>query len=132
MSSAAEAELAAVFNNEKEAIPSRIILEELGHQQKSTPIQTDNSTTNGIFNCTVKNKCSKSMDTQFYWLLDRQAQNQFRMYCKPGTTNYVDYYTKHHPVKEHGKKIPITLNHQSNLFHSNAGLQGCVETILLR
>jgi hypothetical protein len=48
VSSAAEAELAALFHNGKEACPIRISLEELGHPQPPTPIQTDNSTAAGM------------------------------------------------------------------------------------
>jgi hypothetical protein len=56
VSSAAKAELAALFHNGKEACPLRITLEELGHPQPATPIQTDNSTAYGIANDTVKQK----------------------------------------------------------------------------
>ena len=44
MSSAAEAELGAMFINAREAVPARITLEELGHKQPRTPMQIDNST----------------------------------------------------------------------------------------
>ena len=44
MSSAAEAKLGALFINAKIAIPMRKTLEELGHPQPQTPVQTDNST----------------------------------------------------------------------------------------
>ena len=46
MSSAAEAELGALFINAKLAIAIRHTLEELGHPQPQTPIQTDNKTAN--------------------------------------------------------------------------------------
>ena len=44
LSSAAEAELAALFHNGKEAFAIRNVLDELGHPQPPTPIVTDNST----------------------------------------------------------------------------------------
>ena len=44
MSSAAEAELGALYINAREAIPLRHLLEELGHTQPPTKIQIDNST----------------------------------------------------------------------------------------
>jgi hypothetical protein len=56
LASAAEAELAALFHNGREACPLRTILEELDHAQPTTPIQTDNTTTAGIANDTVKQK----------------------------------------------------------------------------
>jgi hypothetical protein len=50
MSSAAEAELGAIFINAKEAVHMRRILQEMGHSQPRTPIQTDNSTAEGVIN----------------------------------------------------------------------------------
>ena len=44
MSSASEAELAALFYNCKAAVPLLITLEEMGHKQPKTPVTTDNST----------------------------------------------------------------------------------------
>jgi hypothetical protein len=61
LSSAAEAELGALFHNGKEACPLRIALTEMGNAQPATPIVTDNSTANGIANETVKQKRSKPM-----------------------------------------------------------------------
>ena len=43
MTSATEAELAGLYIMAREAIYIRIILEELGHKQPPTPLQTDNS-----------------------------------------------------------------------------------------
>jgi hypothetical protein len=48
MSSAAEAELGALYINACEAVPCRTFLEELGHTQPPTPIQTNNSTALGV------------------------------------------------------------------------------------
>jgi hypothetical protein len=44
MSSAAEAEIGAVFINAKEGAVLRTTLEELGHKQPPTPMETDNTT----------------------------------------------------------------------------------------
>jgi hypothetical protein len=66
--SAAEAELAGVFHNGKEACPLRACLTELGHPQPLTPIQTDNSTAASIANNSIKQKRSKAMDIRFYWI----------------------------------------------------------------
>ena len=43
MSSATEAELAALYIMAREAVYIRIILEQMGHKQPATPIQTDNA-----------------------------------------------------------------------------------------
>ena len=50
MSSATEAELAALYIAAREAVYIQIILEELGHKQPSTPLQADNSTTETVIN----------------------------------------------------------------------------------
>jgi hypothetical protein len=101
VSSAAEAELAALFHNGKTACPLRICLEELGHPQPPTPIVTDNSTASGIANDTVKQKRSKAIDMRFYWIRDRVRQGQFQIYWKKGILNRADYFTKHHPASHH-------------------------------
>ena len=48
MSSSAEAELGSLFINFKEDIPARQALEEMGHKQPPTPMQTDNTTAHGV------------------------------------------------------------------------------------
>ena len=73
MSSAAEAELGALFINFKLAVPARKTLEELGHPQPKTPMQTDNSTANGMLNNTIIPKSTKSIDMQFHWMRCRYA-----------------------------------------------------------
>jgi hypothetical protein len=62
MSSAAEAELGAIFINAKEAVYLRQILTEMGHPQPQTPIQTDNSTADGVINQKIQPKRTKAMD----------------------------------------------------------------------
>ena len=56
MGSAAEAEVATLHMNAQEAIPLRICLEELGHNQGATQIRTDNLTAKGFVRGTVKQK----------------------------------------------------------------------------
>ena len=43
LSSAAEAEVGALFINCREAVPARHVLKFLGHKQPPTPMQTDNT-----------------------------------------------------------------------------------------
>jgi hypothetical protein len=74
MSSAAEAELGGLFINAKTAVPIRTTLEELGHKQPPTPIQTDNSTACGVANNEIQPKATKAMDMRFYWLKDRSEK----------------------------------------------------------
>ena len=101
MSSATEAELAALYIMAREAVYIRIILEEMGHKQPKTPLQTDNSMANAVVNGIVQPKRTKAMDMRFHWLRDREAQEQFRIHWRPGKSNYADYWTKHHPAKHH-------------------------------
>ncbi|MBV5280410.1 MAG: hypothetical protein J0651_03970, partial [Actinobacteria bacterium] len=101
VSSAAEAELAGLFHNAKEACPLRICLEEMGHPQLATPIVTDNSTAVGIANDTIKQKRSKAIDMRFYWVRDRVKQKQFSILWRKGELNKADYFTKHHAAKHH-------------------------------
>ena len=74
MSSAAEAEVGALFMNAHEATPFRQSLNNLGHPQGATPINTDNATAQGIVDNTMKQKRSKAMDIRFYWVRDRVEQ----------------------------------------------------------
>lgn len=65
ISSAAEAELGAVYDNTKEACAIRNILTDLGFLQPATPIQVDNACAVGHANDTVEQKRSKAIDKLF-------------------------------------------------------------------
>ena len=62
-SSAAEAELGALFVNTNEAKTLRLTLHELGHPQPQTPIHVDNTTVMGIVNTKIKQQRSRAMET---------------------------------------------------------------------
>eukprot|EP00804_Cyclotella_cryptica_P025606 CCRYP_002839-RD/>CCRYP_002839-RD protein AED:0.54 eAED:0.43 QI:0/-1/0/1/-1/0/1/0/189 len=67
MSSAIEAELAALYIMAREAVCIRIILEEMGHKQ-------------------IQPKRAKAMDMRFHWLHDCDCSNQFKFYwCRVKT-----------------------------------------------
>jgi len=68
MSSAAEAELGALYINAREAVPQRITLPEIGHKQPQTPMQTDNTTALGVVSNNIQPQCTKAMDMRFHWL----------------------------------------------------------------
>lgn len=131
MSSAAEAELGALFISAKEAVYIRMILEEMGHHQPPTPVQTDNSTANGVVNNTIQPKQMKAMDMRFHWLRDRMNQMQFRFHWRPGPTNMADYWTKYHTAAHHKKirrEILTPVKLVEKLFRSGDNLlRGCVE-----
>ena len=99
MSSAAEAELAALYISAQEAVYIRIILDKMGHPQPPTPLQTDNAMADGVVNSKITPKRTKAMDMRFHWLRDRECQEQFRIYWCPGKLNCADYWTKHHLSK---------------------------------
>ena len=61
VSSAAEAETTGVFHNAKLVVSIRNILNQLGHSQPVTVINTDNSTTSGFANKNMQLKKSKSL-----------------------------------------------------------------------
>ena len=62
MSSATEAEVAGLYIMAREAVYIRIILEDLGHKQPSTPLQTDNAMADAVINGKVQPKQTKAMD----------------------------------------------------------------------
>jgi hypothetical protein len=96
ISSAAEAELGAMYTNAHKAVEERIILDAMGHKQPANPVQVDNSTAKGIVNKRVQPKRTKVRDMHFHWLRDRSInQKQFQYYWRRGPTNHADYWTKH-------------------------------------
>jgi hypothetical protein len=80
LSSAAEAEIGALFENCKKATILRTTLEEMGWPQPATPMQTDNSTACGIANDTIKQQRSCAIDMRFYWVRDCTKQGHFNIF----------------------------------------------------
>ena len=109
MSSAAEAEIGALFINSRQAIPARVTVEELGHTQPPTPIQTDNTTALGFVSKNLQPKATKSADMRYWWMRDRADQKQFRYYWGKGESNRADYYTKHFCEPHHRETRPTIL-----------------------
>ena len=129
MSSAAEAECGALFNNTKDGVALRNTLVEMGHPQPPTPVQVDNSTTNGFANKQLRQRKSKSMDMRFYWIQDRVEQKQFHVvYWRPGHTNLADYFTKHHSPAHHRRERATYLHCPEILA---LALRGCVNPVYL-
>jgi hypothetical protein len=86
LASATEAKVGALFYNCQEACMLRTTLDEMGHPQPATPVQTDNACAEGIINDTVKQRRSKAMDMRFYWVRDRARLSHFIGIGKKGTT----------------------------------------------
>jgi hypothetical protein len=107
MSSAAKAELDALYTTAKEMVPLQQTLIKMGWPQPRTPIQTGNSTAVGITNLTIVPQKTKSMDLRLWWLRCQESQQQFRYYWDKGSHNWADYHTKHHPPIYHKANRPI-------------------------
>ena len=71
MTSAAEAEIGVLYLNSMQAIPVRRLLEEMGHKQPPTTIQTDNTTAFGFVSKIMVPKATKSTDMKYWWMRDR-------------------------------------------------------------
>ncbi len=81
MSSAAEAEIGALYINAQKGVKERNILEEIGHIQPPTLVQTDTSTADGIINLRVQPKRTKAIYMRFHLLRNRGInQKQFKLY----------------------------------------------------
>ncbi len=147
MSSAAKAELGALFINTKEAVYLHQILTKMGHPWPRMLIQTDNMTAEGVIYNKIQLKHTKAMDMCFHWLHDQEAQGQFKLYWQPGGTNLAEYFKKHHPpahhinvraeflmkVKDLADARHIKIERQTKISsNKNTKLQGCVSLARLR
>ena len=90
-----------MYINVREAVPAQKILNEMGHRQPRTPMQTDNSAAHSVLTYNVHPKRTKSMEISFYWLRLRDAQDQFRYYWRLGSQNWADCWTKNFPAFHH-------------------------------
>ena len=80
MTSAAEAKLGSLYITALKMVLMRPTLIEMGWPQPPTPIQTDNTTAEGVVNNTIVAKKLKSVDLRLHWLRCREVQKQFRVY----------------------------------------------------
>ncbi len=101
VASAAEAELAAGFQQAQIAVRLRNTLTDLGYPQLPTLLLIDNTVAIGLANDTINKKRSKSMDMRFFWLRDRVAQQQFVVEHIPGQHNVADFFTKALPKSKY-------------------------------
>jgi hypothetical protein len=83
---AAESKIGSLYTNACKGVEEQNILEEMGPPQPPTPVQTDNSTADGIINLWVQPKRTKVMDMSVHWLRDRGVnQKQFGFYWRPSS-----------------------------------------------
>ena len=115
VTSAADAEINALFINTRQAIPARYLLIEMGHKQPATPAQTDNTTALGFVNKNINPKATKSVDMNNWYMRDKQDQKQFRYYWREGPKNDADYQTKHFCGAHHRGKRYVYLTRRDVL-----------------
>ena len=124
MGSAAEAEAAALHMNAHKLIPMHDCLNTLKHPQPPTRIKTDNITSKGFVQGTIKQKRSKGHNRECWWLKDRVKE--FNITWAPVKNNPADCHSKHHTGSCHSKVRPICLHKGEK---SPTDLQGCVESL---
>jgi hypothetical protein len=84
VTSAAEAELSALYHNCQTGIIFRLTLSEMGHPQPKTPVHCNNATAVGIANNTIKHQRSRSIEMRFFWIGDKIAQEMYDLQWHPG------------------------------------------------
>ena len=124
--SAAETELSAICANAREATLFRQALQDMGHPQGPAPVNTDNTTADGITSEKMKAKHLKGADNRLHWMKDRVAQGQFDVHWESAETNLADHASKHHSPAHHRKVRPICTHQGSK---SPSTVQGCVNTL---
>ena len=115
MTSAADAEIGALYINSRQAIPARYTIEEMGHKQPPTPMQTDNTTALGFVTKNLQPKATKSTDMKHWFMRDRQDRQQFRYYWGYGKNNDGDYQSRHFCGAHHTEKRPRYLTPRETL-----------------
>ena len=85
-------------------------------------MQVDNTTAVGFIHKQIKQQQSKAIDMRYYWLQDRQQQQQFRIYWYDGTKNLEDYFTKHLPPTHHINKRSTYLHQPKYKQHNHSSV----------
>jgi hypothetical protein len=114
ISSTAEAELGALFINEKPAVSMCQALAELSHPQPHMSMHTNNATAHALLTNKILPKEVMAMDMCFHWQRYHNAQGQFCYYWRPDTQNLADYFTKHHPTSHHKSVCPTNITSLNN------------------
>ena len=103
VSSAAEAEYAALYLVGREALCASQTLTDLGFPQAATLIICDNQCAVGIANRNVKQKRSKAINMRYHWIRDQVDLEAVTIEWQPGAANLADFFTKNHPTKHHSE-----------------------------
>ena len=126
VSSATEAEYAALFMTGQSAISIRHTLEDLGYPQGVTNIVCDNKCAVGIANKTLKQKRSKTIDMRFHWIRDQVDLKTFGITWLEGRYNLADFFTKAHPVHHHLSQSKLYAESEPLSNHEAFLARGCV------
>ena len=73
----------------------------MGFKQGPKTILVYNNTASGICNNTTKRQRSRSMNGQYFWLIDQVNMNIYRIVWAPGLENLADYFTKTNSAAHH-------------------------------
>ena len=106
MESSKEAELGGLFENCQKSTYMRTTLSEIGHQKPPTPVATDNTSANSMFNGMAKQKRTRAIDMRIYWVRDRIQKNHFHIFWEERKKNLADYVKKHHLIRHHKEMRP--------------------------
>jgi hypothetical protein len=101
VSSAGEAEYAALFAGAQHAAGLRTILSDLGHPQPPTMLMCDNTCAIGIATDSIKQKRSKAIDMRFHWVRDRVRNGEFTVSYINTLINVADFFTKNLDPAKH-------------------------------
>ena len=93
MVSTAEAKVISMYMNAKEAVAIQDCLNNLGHSQNPTTMNTGNSTGKGIVTGKMKQKIGKAFNIQKDWLINRCKLSQFDIKQGQKKNNTGDYFT---------------------------------------
>ena len=110
LASAVEVEIGSTFTNAQEALPIHQMLRDMGHPKPATPMQVDNTTAVRFAHSTLKQKRSKSIDMNYYWIQDRTHFQQSHIYWIPGKGNLGDYHTTYFSPTHHKQVWSVYLH----------------------
>jgi hypothetical protein len=119
VTSAYEAEYAALFSTAIRTIIIRQTLHDFGYPQLiPTTIFCDNETAVNIANDKSKQKKSKHIDASYHFIKDRIKIGDIQVEWIKGTENLADYFTKHLPIHEFERLTKI-MTSSNNTDHKN-------------
>jgi hypothetical protein len=121
--SAAEAEIVALYDNAKHVLELRQILHDLGYPQSSTLLQTDNECAELFANDLSKDKRLKHIELRFNWLKYIVTSGAITVNHIPGSCNIADFFTKPLHKADFHRIVNLFLKNPSKKM---LDLKGCI------